>query len=198
MLPILEYDSFIYDVNEYPNSYRCIPKTNSFDPLQIKRISKDNIHHFKHAMKYVFNSRSKYRMFCITPNYNSLYEWIINGIVHVYMIMIKDDVYAMYIFKDERFVYKKGKMIESICSIWLENKYDSRDLIVDTYIWCVNDLKDIYGYQYQVIHLTGENINICDILRNRNYNPLYRITNYYYTINYIQRPYKGKESFILL
>lgn len=198
MLPILQYESLIFDINSYINENRHIPKLNSFEPLQINRVSKENVIHFKHALKYVFNSKSRYRMFCITPNYNSLYEWIIKGIVHVYMIMLKDDVYAMFIFKDERFIYKKRKMIESIGSVWFENKHDSRDLIGDLYIWCANDLKHIHGYQYQVLHLSGENINIRDILRLRNYNPLYRVTNYLYTVNYIQRPYKGKESFILL
>lgn len=199
MLPILQHDSLIYDIDTYIREYRKIPHNGSFEPLQIVRTSKENIQLFKHALKYILESKTTSRMFCITPNYNTLSKWIIEGILYVYMVMLKDDIYAMFLFKDERFVYKNDKMIECIGTIWFENKHDSIDLKGDMYIWCANDLKRINGYRYQMLHLLGEENDTIRIeLEKRLYFPNYRVTNYYYTVNYIQKPYKARESFILL
>ena len=104
-----------------------------------------------------------------------------------------------FLFKDERFVYKKDRMIECIGTVWFENQYESLKLKGDVYLWCANDLRRINGYRYQMLHLLGEeNENIRKELETRMYSPNYRVTNYYYTVNYIQKPYKANESFILL
>lgn len=199
MLPILQHDSLIYDIDAYIREHRKIPNIRSFEPLQITRVSKENITRFKHALKYVLDSKESSRVFCITPCYNTLYEWVMKDILYVYMVMMKDDVYGLFFFKDDRFVYKGDKMIESIGTVWFENQHDSIELKGDIFMWCAHNLKRIHGFRYHVFHLLGEeNENIRNEMIKRLYFPKYQVTNYYYTVNYIQRPYKARESFIIL
>ena len=200
IMPLLSYKSIVYDLDSvsFVESLLGYEKTTRFEPLQLIRVDKNNIRIFKDIFKYVLEKKNYTRMFCVTTGYTNLYDCILQNVIHVYMIMMKDEVYGMFLFKDIRYAYKKEPMIECIASFWFEKKHDSRDLTIDLYLWCLYDLKRIHRFRYIVLNVLGENWKLFDSLTRRGLLGLYHVPCYYYAINYIQKPYSSEESFMMV
>lgn len=187
ILPIVTYNAVVVSI-----SNSIIPNTH-IQPLELIEVKKSNLSIFRACMNQYINRRC---IFSIFLPFEDSCKQIELGIYHIYILKHKEDVFAIYFFKDLRFHYKTKKSIECIGSINYAIPKHSEPLFIDAFLRCLHNLKEIYMYEYVMIELLNENITLYrdGVLRLK---IEYFIPCKYYFINYIQKTYQPKDCFIM-
>ena len=186
IVPIVVYKSYTYNT-QYWTSNVQFPH-----PYCITFITKGNV---KLLIRTLEMQCIRKLFDCVLlSSIGNITHLIETGILLPYVIHNGDDVVAIYFYRDGCVRYKKGVVIELVCSVLLDDAF--AEFFELGLFHSVVELKKTH----QLAHLTIENLSHNNQLIqhiNKSFNPEYEVPYSYYFYNFAHRPFLNQEVFVL-